>query len=122
MSLFCCFQDNLTEEFRVFYEENDTYHDLKLKIKMEQGLHDQDIKKWQLYRPGHVLDKSNPFILSTAHIRLPPKQKIKNIRTESGDPDIDVVIVCREQGQSLPPKKMIELLDIGGIILHNYTP
>ena len=123
MNLFCCFQDDLTEEFPVSYADNDTYQDLKLRIKMEQSLQDQDIKKWKLYRPGHVLDKAKPFIPSTADIRLPPKRRIKDIQNEPGDPDIDVVIVCRQQDRSPPLKRRVELLNAGGttLPLHSMT-
>ena len=117
MDLLCCFQDKLTRELTVSCADNDTYKDLKLKIKMIKGLHDQDINVWDLYCPGYELDKANPFIPSTADIRLPPKRKIKDIQNKSGDPEIDVVIVFRQQDQSLPPKKSVELLDAGGTIL-----
>ena len=84
---------------------------------MRKGVHHQDIDEWDLYCPGRELDKAKPFIPSTADIRLPPKRKIKDIQNESGDPDIDVVIVCRQQDQILPPKRRIELLDAGGTTL-----
>lgn len=118
-NLFCCFEDNLTREFPVTCHDEDTYYDLKVKIQLKKGLED-DVDGWDLYRPGDLLDKTKPFIPETGDQRLPPKHRIKHTDKESGDPDIDIIIMRQQHGQS-HQKKDIETLSASGTPPSQYT-
>lgn len=96
--------------------DEDTYYDLKVKIQVIKGLQGSDIDQWQLYRPGNLLDKRNSFIPKTGDQRLPPKHRIDNTDKESGDPDIDIIVMSEqhEQHEQAHQKKDIETLTATG--------
>lgn len=94
--------------------DDDTFYNLKVKIQLKKGLED-DVDQWDLYRPGDLLDKTKPFNPKTGDQRLAPKHQIKHADTESGDPNIDIVIVvCPQHQHKQPGRKDIKTLAASG--------
>lgn len=120
--LYCCFENDLNREFPVMCHDEDTYYDLKVKIQQKKGLED-DVDQWDLYRPGDLLDKTKPFIPKAGDQRLAPKHQIRHKDQESGDSDIDIVIVGGQQHQhKQPQRKDIETLAASGTpSRHSFT-
>jgi hypothetical protein len=69
----------------------DTYYRLKKRIRETQGLQNQDINRWVLYRLGNLLDKDTTFIPNEADCRLSPRSLL-SVEPESSDPEVDIVI------------------------------
>lgn len=74
------------------YTDEDTYYNLKEKIRECRKLKRPVTDLWTLHRPGRVVSKVGHFVPQKRDSQVQPKSLIIESCDSSADPDIDIII------------------------------
>ena len=90
--LWCAFEHSPGGAFPIDYTDEDTYYDLKEKIREYRKIKHPITDLWTLYRPGRMVSKADRFVPQESDLQVQPKALITQSHDFSVDPNVDIII------------------------------
>ena len=90
--LWCAFEQSPGGAFPIDYTDEDTYYDLKEKVREYRKIKHPITDLWTLYCPGRMVSNIDRFVPQESDLQVQPKSLITQSHGFSVDPNVDIVI------------------------------
>lgn len=90
--LWCAFEQSPGGAFPIDYTDEDTYYDLKEKVREYRKIKHPITDLWTLYCPGRMVSNIDRFVPQESDLQVQPKSLITQSHDFSVDPNVDIII------------------------------